>query len=103
MCHIYYTHHSGKGGVPEPGDDRCNVSDVEGLTSSVMAGLTTLDGLLCKAVYDAEVNRGSWFAMVSVPYDVCRSTSSGPTRAETAVGGVTVIGDDLYSCIAYRL
>jgi hypothetical protein len=48
MCHVYYSHHSGKG-VPSPGDERCNVSDVEGLTSSVMAGLTTLDGLLCES------------------------------------------------------
>ncbi|KAJ9095405.1 hypothetical protein QFC20_006687 [Naganishia adeliensis] len=46
MCHVYYTHHSSKHGIPLPGDGRCNVSDVEGLTSSVMAGLTTLDGLL---------------------------------------------------------
>lgn len=48
MCHVYYTHHSSKHGIPSPGDERCNVSDVEGLTSSVMAGLTTLDGLLCE-------------------------------------------------------
>ncbi|KAJ9090947.1 hypothetical protein QFC20_007777 [Naganishia adeliensis] len=46
MCHAYFTHHPSKHGIPSPGDERCNISDVEGLTSSVMAGLTTLDGLL---------------------------------------------------------
>ncbi|GHJ88029.1 hypothetical protein NliqN6_4431 [Naganishia liquefaciens] len=46
MCHAYYAHHPSKHGIPAPGDERCNVSDIEGLTSSVMAGLTTMDGLL---------------------------------------------------------
>lgn len=47
MCHAYYAHHPSKGGIPTPDDERCHVSDIEGLTSSVMAGLTTVDGLLC--------------------------------------------------------
>jgi hypothetical protein len=57
MCHVYYTHHSSKHGIPSPGDERCNVSDVEGLTSSVMAGLTTLDGLLCKLIFFSSAER----------------------------------------------
>ncbi|KAJ9096823.1 hypothetical protein QFC21_005094 [Naganishia friedmannii] len=46
MCHAYYNHHPNKDGIPPPGDERCNISDVQGLTASLLAGLTTLDGLL---------------------------------------------------------
>jgi hypothetical protein len=87
MCHAYYAHHPSKHGFPEPGDERCNISDVEGLTSSVMAGLTTMDGLLCEPfLFICCADRWADAGGDSILDDFVRAAACGSSGAETVVG-----------------
>ena len=47
MCRYYWLRrdHSSD---PQPGDEICANPEVEALTGSVMAGLATLDGIVCE-------------------------------------------------------
>ena len=46
MCRYYWLRRD-PSSDPQPGDDMCNDPNVEALTGSVMAGLATLDGIVC--------------------------------------------------------
>lgn len=104
MCHAYYAHHPSKHGFPQPGDERCNVSDVEGLTSSVMAGLTTMDGLLCEfLLFSFGVGRGVDKGADSILDDFVCAAACGSSGEETAVGWSSAARDDIYRGASYRV
>ena len=46
MCRYYWLGRD-PSSDPQPGDDMCNNPNVEALTGSVMAGLATIDGIVC--------------------------------------------------------
>ena len=51
-----------------PGDEICNNKNVEAITGSVMAGLATLDGIVCELDTDFSAPRLTGTAFLSTSY-----------------------------------